>query len=51
MPGADAYIHERLDRLIRDRRAMTINDNMRYVMVEFPESRGPAQLCSSGCSA
>jgi len=37
LPGADVYVHEQLDVLITNREAMTINDNMRYVMVEFPK--------------
>ena len=35
-PGADIYIHERLVDLVKDRKVLTVNDNMRYVMVEFP---------------
>jgi protein-tyrosine phosphatase len=35
-PGADIYIHERLGDLVKDRKVLTVNDNMRYVMVEFP---------------
>jgi protein-tyrosine phosphatase len=36
LPGADIYVHEQLHTLIKKREAMTINDTMRYVMVEFP---------------
>jgi protein-tyrosine phosphatase len=36
LPGADIYVHERLGDLVKDRKVLTVNDNMRYVMVEFP---------------
>lgn len=36
LPGADIYVHEHLDTLIKNREVLTINDNMHYVMVEFP---------------
>lgn len=37
VPGADVYVHEQLDVLINERQVMTVNDNMRYVMIEFPK--------------
>lgn len=37
LPGADIYVHEQLDVLINNRETLTINDTMRYVMVEFPK--------------
>ena len=36
LPGADIHVHERLDALINNRETLTVNDTMRYVMVEFP---------------
>ncbi len=37
LPGGDNYINEHLDFLIQRGEAMTVNDNGRYVMVEFPK--------------
>ena len=37
LPGADSYVHEQLDVLINNRETLTVNDTMRYVMVEFPK--------------
>lgn len=36
LPGADVHAQGHLDALIASRQVMTVNDNMRYVMVEFP---------------
>jgi len=36
LPGADIHVHEHLDSLVKNREVLTVNDNMRYVMVEFP---------------
>jgi protein-tyrosine phosphatase len=36
LPGADVYIQEDLVELLKDGEILTINDNMRYVNVEFP---------------
>jgi protein-tyrosine phosphatase len=36
LPGADIHVHEQLDALINNRETLTVNDTMRYVMVEFP---------------
>ena len=36
LPGADIHVHEHLDSLVRNREVLTVNNNMRYVMVEFP---------------
>ncbi len=44
LPGADTYIHAHLDRRILDGHVLTINDNMRYVMVEFPKHAVPPNL-------
>ena len=37
LPGADNHISERLDRLLETGEAMTVNDNGRYILVEFPK--------------
>ena len=36
LPGADIHVHEHLDSLVKNREVLTVNDNMQYVMVEFP---------------
>jgi protein-tyrosine phosphatase len=36
LPGADIHVHPHLDRLIEGRETCTVNDAMRYIMVEFP---------------
>jgi len=41
LPGADVYVHEQLATLIKAREVMTVNDTMRYVMVEFPRHITP----------
>ena len=41
LPGADNYINEHLVRSLQDGEAMTVNDNGRYVMVEFPRDIMP----------
>jgi protein-tyrosine phosphatase len=36
LPGADNYVSEQLDRLLQTGEATAVNDNGRYVLVEFP---------------
>ena len=36
LPGADNHVSEQLDKLLQSGEAMAVNDNGRYVLVEFP---------------
>ncbi|HEY3277350.1 MAG TPA: CpsB/CapC family capsule biosynthesis tyrosine phosphatase [Syntrophorhabdaceae bacterium] len=37
LPGADNHVSEQLDKLLQNGEAIAVNDNGRYVLVEFPK--------------
>lgn len=45
LPGADVYVDPCLLAMIREGRVMTINDNRKAVMLEFPEYFVPDVMC------
>ena len=44
IPGADVHINYNLLELIRDGKAMTINNNGKYILLEFPHHQVPPKI-------
>ncbi len=44
LPGADVHISPDIPELIEDGNIMTINDNMRYILIEFPYMNVPQNI-------
>lgn len=44
IPGADVHINYNLLELIRDGKAMTINNNGKYILLEFPHHHVPPKI-------